>query len=487
MLHAILIMAHKDAAHVYRIAKHFSMDCDVYVHFDRRNELDEADLTALHSLPQVKKVLRTHAVNWGGTSVLECELNLLEVAVNNSNARYFHLISGQDYPIRSLNDFLKYFEDNDGIEFLQYTHLPHKRWEDNSYRRFEYYYPYDWAEGHENPRRWVMERVREQMRLGLKRPLPTEFDHLYGGSQWFSITRTAAETLLNYTHTQPSLYRRMWMTFAPEESYVATVLLNLTDKENVRSTNLRYIRWHYENGNRPANLGSEHFADLVRCNCFFARKFERGVSEKLLNSIDTYLLKDTSIKLMPCGGRDYDGVLSYGYDEAFSNFVLQFCQELGITSAVDMGCGSGVYVSQWREFGLPFEGYDANPHTARLSQLLMPQSQSVCGIYDLAGEETLGKTFELVVCKEVLPYIPRERMRMAAANLSRQSSHFIILLWGRSEEVPCNDIAENEMIGMFSKDFEVENYMTARLRVMLMRKDCCVLIRKGKQILDGLA
>lgn len=479
-------MAHKDAAHVCRLARYFSEDCDVYIHYDKRSTLDDADLSALRSMPQVREVLRTHAVNWGGTSVLECELHLLEVAVHNSDAGYFHLISGQDYPIRPLSEFLRYFEANEGMEFLQYAHLPHKRWEDNSFRRLEYYYPYDWAEGMENPRRWVVERVRDQIKRGIKRSLPTEFDHLYGGSQWFSITRKAAKVLLEYTHTQPSLYRRMWMTFAPEECYVATVLLNLLGKDAVRSTNLRYIRWRNENGNRPANLGSEHFADLVRSNCFFARKFKRGVSGNLLDTIDHYLLKDTAIKVMPCGGWDYDGFLSYGYDDSFSNFVTQFCQELAITSAVDMGCGSGAYVSQWRERGLNFDGYDANPHTSRLSRLLMPQELSACGVCDLTGECVLGKVYDMVVCKDVLPYIPKGKIRFAADNLSRLSSHFIILSWVKDSGVPCNDMEEDELLGLFSHDFEVENYMTARLRVMLMRKDCCVLIRRGRQILDGL-
>ena len=97
----------------------------------------------------------------------------------------------------------------------------------------------------------------------MKRPIPDEFDHLYGGSQWFSISRHAATTLLDYTDRSPSFYGRMWMTFAPEECYVATVLVNLLDKDSIEPWNHRFIRWKYENGNRPANLGCEHFRFLL--------------------------------------------------------------------------------------------------------------------------------------------------------------------------------------------------------------------------------
>lgn len=106
-------------------------------------------------------------------------------------------------------------------------HLPHPKWEGNTFRRLQYYYPYDYAQGKENPKKWVRNEVRLQHAKGLKRPIPDEFDHLYGNSQWFSITRQATEKLLEYTDRSPSLYRRMWMTFAPEECYISTVLVNL--------------------------------------------------------------------------------------------------------------------------------------------------------------------------------------------------------------------------------------------------------------------
>lgn len=40
-------------------------------------------------------------------------------------------------------------------------------------------------------------------------------------------------TLLDYTDRFPSLYGRMWMAFALEECYVAIVLVNLMDKEDI--------------------------------------------------------------------------------------------------------------------------------------------------------------------------------------------------------------------------------------------------------------
>ena len=50
----------------------------------------------LRSYQQVKAVSREYDVNWGGTSVLESEMHLLRMAVQRSDADYYHLISGQD-------------------------------------------------------------------------------------------------------------------------------------------------------------------------------------------------------------------------------------------------------------------------------------------------------------------------------------------------------------------------------------------------------
>ena len=73
------------------------------------------------------------------------------------------------------------------------------------------------------------------------------------------------------------------MTFAPEECYVATVLVNLMDKEDIVPWNHRFIRWKHENGNRPANLGCEHFRYLLEDEYLFARKSNSHAVRMLLD------------------------------------------------------------------------------------------------------------------------------------------------------------------------------------------------------------
>ena len=196
MKHAILIMAHKNVEHLFRIIEYFEQECDIFLHIDQKLNIVPNDLQQLIRYKQVKVISQAYNVNWGGTSILDCEIFLLRTALAQSDADYFHLISGQDYPLRPLSRFLEFFEQHAGKEFIQYIHLPHPKWENNTFRRLQYFYPYDYAQGKGNPRRWVMEQVRLQHAKGLKRPIPDEFEHLYGSSQWFSITRKAVITLL---------------------------------------------------------------------------------------------------------------------------------------------------------------------------------------------------------------------------------------------------------------------------------------------------
>ena len=65
-------------------------------------------MACLCEMPQVAGVYRKYSVHWGGFSILRCELFLLKEAINNCDAEYFHLISGQDYPIKPLSSFLDF-------------------------------------------------------------------------------------------------------------------------------------------------------------------------------------------------------------------------------------------------------------------------------------------------------------------------------------------------------------------------------------------
>lgn len=480
MKHAIMIMAHKNLYQLCRLIEYFRMSCDIFVHLDKKSTWSQEDVDRLYAYSQVKMVSIEYEVNWGGTSVLESEMALLQSAYANGIYDYFHLLSGQDYPVKPLSTFLDFFEKNKGNEYIQYVSIPNLRWEKGSYRRFQYFYPYDWAQEKADPREWVREQVEKQIKKGLKRPIPDEFDMLYGSSQWFSVTRDAVGILLQYTIDNPAFYNRLWMTFAPEECYVATVLLNRINMQRIVRSNCRFIRWKYENGNRPANLGVEHFCYLLEEDILFARKMETSCSLPLLELIDKYLIYDRKVKLSKSGAWHYDGYLAYEYDRGFCEYVARFCAELSVVTAVDMGCGCGYYVSKWRERGIPFAGYDANPYTRELSSRLLPKGDEVCGVVDLTEIIKEDVSFELVVCKDVLPYIPSEKIEIVADNLACLSSKYLLLSWCVGEKhssIPHSTWAESDVVSLFeSKGLRMDKLQTKKLRMTLNKSEYGVFV-----------
>lgn len=150
-------------------------------------------------------------------------------------------------------------------------------------------------------------------------------------------------------------------------------------------------------------------------------------------------------------------------------------------TGLDMGCGDGLYVAQWRSRGLSFAGYDANPSTEALSAMLLPQGDTPCGVADLTEDLEVDNKFDMVVCKDVLPYIPQELVPVALRNLAKLSARFIILSWNIPEKLsmlPHRQVTESNMLAILAKEhFVQEKYMSANLRVIMNRKDCCVLIR----------
>lgn len=179
MEHTIIILAHKNISQVVQLVKYFKHNCRVIIHIDKKKNVAQKYIDELNNLQQVVTISQEYNVNWGGFSILECEISMLNKGLQLTDSDYFHLISGQDYPVKPLDYFLSFFEKQKGKNFIQYTHLPHSGWEGNTFKRFQYYYPYDYAGNKKNPKQWVWEQVKEQQKKGIKRPIPDEFDHLY--------------------------------------------------------------------------------------------------------------------------------------------------------------------------------------------------------------------------------------------------------------------------------------------------------------------
>lgn len=443
MKHAIVIMAHKEYDHLKRLINYFNKDCFVFVHIDKQSSMTIDEIANIATLPNVVRVFRKYSIHWGGNSMLDCELFLFTEIIKVCNFDYYHLISGQDYPIKPLSYFLDFFEKNRGVNFVSCVHLPNQKWQNNTYSRFEYFYLFDWANKKKRISNWVLNFVDWQKKIGIKRNIPNVFEHLYGGSQWFSITYESVCLINSYTRNNKKFYRRLKYTFAPEECYIQTILRNFLPKEKLLPYNYRYIRWRFENNNSPSNLSREHFHFLVSTKDLFARKFEHPYSFSILPKIDEFLISETDCEIMQNGGWVYKGYLKYKFDDVFYNKILRYCKWMNFKTLLDAGCGAGIMVAAFRRNGIAATGIDANPYTPLLSSHLLPYNDKPCDCLDLTEDFTCDGVFDVVICIDVLDLIPNELQSKVVENLVKLAEKSIVISFSNTNRSIAVDVERN--------------------------------------------
>jgi len=292
MKHAILIIAHGNYPHLMSLINRFDSNYQIYIHLDKKMGLTKLEKDTLSNLPIVKGIYSRYKINWAGFNMLKAILFLLKQSYKDEENSYFHLLSGQDYLVKSVPEFTKFMEENNGKEFLEFHTLPYSKWDNGTYRRYEYYFFHDlFNYKTKNGYQWIFKILRFQMKRNLKRRMLDNFETIYGGCCWFTLSRNCIRYVLEYTRKHPSFYRRLKYTFAPEETYFHSIILNSCLKENVINHSLRYVDWRYRNGNYPANLDESDFEILCSTDVFFARKFHSTISAGLIKLIDERILK----------------------------------------------------------------------------------------------------------------------------------------------------------------------------------------------------
>lgn len=324
MRHAFIILAHNEWQILGKVLEYLNHEeCDLFLNIDCK----ATDIPVINDLLDRNNRIKYcghDRLHWGGYSILKTEIKMFNIAINNSNADYYHIISGQDYPIKPYESFLQFFENNLGQSYFDCRIATFREID----RRLLYFLPYDYYQVR-NPKRYCITNFLRgfQVKYQIKRPTSHFPDKIYLGSQWCSMTRKACAFLLRYTKEHPGFLKRLNHTFASEEIYIHTVLLNYYDEDKICSeNNLRFIRWREENGNRPANLGEEHFKFMLDKNHFFARKMVSPISTKLMEYIDYYLLEHF---------HEYESC--FDYDNRIAESLVEVMKVLDISSVLVVG------------------------------------------------------------------------------------------------------------------------------------------------------
>lgn len=240
MKHAYLILAHHEFVLLQTL-----IDClddarnDIYVHIDKKVK----NMPELHT-GQAGLVVLDHRVDirWADYSMVEAEYALFKAAQKNGPYAYYHLLSGVDLPLKSQDYIHRFFEENQGKEFIGYT-LTEMTPEISRRMQRWHIFPKHFSRKRNVYSVFRSIFLRCQELLGIKRNRQTVFTK---GSQWVSIT----EQMVQYFLSQEAWAKKTFThTFVPDECVMQTLCWNSPFRERLYSTNsdgegcMRCIGW----------------------------------------------------------------------------------------------------------------------------------------------------------------------------------------------------------------------------------------------------
>ena len=277
--HAFLIIAHSNEDDLINLIKSIDFEYnDIYIHIDKKWKdcnFDRIKSAAKYSPIYFSK--KRYSVIWGASSQIAVELQLFELAVQQGeDYQYMHLLSGQDICIKSPMELHKFFDENDGSEFLCFCG---KDWQIAAQDRVKYY--------HLNCGRNSFKRklnnlyIKMQKALGIDRLKKSNLI-VCGGSNWASITNSLANYLVenkaqilkifSHSNCADELYKHTYAfnsEFKNKIYYLNTAEINDDNDPNMYIANMRYIDWNRGN---PYLFVESDIESIKSSPCMFIRK-----------------------------------------------------------------------------------------------------------------------------------------------------------------------------------------------------------------------
>jgi hypothetical protein len=277
MKQAILITGYKNQEQLNALINFFPETFNIYIHWDVRSSFKKTEYLNKKNI----FIYQKYKIKYAGLNHLKAILFLCKVATQNEENQYFHLITGEDCPLKPISHFNKIQFSSQHLEFFK---LPNEKWQCKGYDRYFIYRLNDIFDLKSNFGAKVNDYIyRIQKLFKIKRSQIDYFESLYGGSTYWSLNRESIEIVINSPYGKRFL-KRLKYTFAPEEIYFQTILLN-TSNSFFENNNLRYIDWRNSQKGSPKFLKYSEINN-IQGSYLFARKVEIDTLEKVLAQLN---------------------------------------------------------------------------------------------------------------------------------------------------------------------------------------------------------
>lgn len=277
--HAFLMQVHTEPDLVRAIINKLDAPNHYFfIHVDRKTINFDSFLKLEKSNVIVSK--ERYIVRWGSFEQIQLTLLLIRLAVEYGiDFDYYHLTSGQDYPVKDNHSFDEFFESTDK-SFMEL--LP----DVNVSRRYLYYHLNSFCNVHCRLGAWLDNKFVLIQNIfgpvtGTRRQIPIK---VYKGCNWWSLHKKVVMAVYSYIKEHPEFIRRFRNTYCCDEVFFHTIVFNGPYRDSIVLDCLRYVDWKKKNegDSLPRILREDDYEMIVSSGCIFARKVSMDDSLKLI-------------------------------------------------------------------------------------------------------------------------------------------------------------------------------------------------------------
>lgn len=291
MKQAFLILAHKNPIQLDKLVSYLLInDGLVLVHIDKKSLSEFKDFCNKYASDSRIRIYSKYKVYWGSFNQIQASHLLLEECLTHYKFDYVHLISGQDLPVKKLDELKKFLEKGNGKDFLHvFNSDKMNSWSDNGgLDRMQLF----WITDYPDSLKFFFSKLNVLIHMFQRifkfyRKLDFKIN---GGTNWFSLSQTTAKAVVSYVNSNPEFLNRFRNTRCADEIFLASVLLNAGLEENINSNYLRFIDWQ-SGPEYPRTFRIEDYERLKSVeNVFFARKFDEKTDNFIIDKVYKELL-----------------------------------------------------------------------------------------------------------------------------------------------------------------------------------------------------
>ncbi|HUQ66763.1 MAG TPA: beta-1,6-N-acetylglucosaminyltransferase, partial [Flavitalea sp.] len=263
----------------------------VFIHIDKKTDI--SPFLFIRRFKNVHFVKKRFKIVWGGYSITECIISGMKEILGEGNYTHIVSMSGQDYPIRPVVQFENLLADNKDFSFMHVEpNTRASRWWQNAVPRYTYYYLSDFDF---RGKRFLHKIGR---RILPKRNFIYPHYRLFGGpgSTFCALSREACEYIVNFMEGNKKGRNYAKYTFASDEFWFQTILMNSSLRFKVINQPLWYMEWE-GSSKHPRILNMMDYGKIVESGLYFARKFDMLNDEMILDQLDDILSQRARLQL----------------------------------------------------------------------------------------------------------------------------------------------------------------------------------------------